>query len=210
MTKEERVAIVTGAGRGIGRTIALALGATGIKVAVNDLNPDKAERTADEIRGAGGEAVAVSADIGNKFQCVHIVESTREKWGQLDILVNATDIQPSASIIKLDEWDWDRCIEINLKAVFMMTQLVGRVMEWENADRGGLIVNVGSEAGVNVPLAGKAAYCAAQAGMVGFTRECAREFGEFGVRVEAVLQDINGEDFAGTAAAVMALVEVES
>lgn len=203
----EKVAIVTGAGRGIGRTIALSLGAAGIKVAVNDLNPDKAEQTADAIREAGGEALAVSADIGNKFQCVHIVESTREQWGRLDILVNATDIQPSASIIKLDEWDWDRCIEINLKAVFMMTQLVGRVMEWENAERGGLIVNIGSEAGVSVPLAGKAAYCAAQAGMVGFTRECAREFGAFGVRVEAILQAVETEDFESTAAAVMALVE---
>ena len=185
-----KVAIVTGAGRGLGAAIAKTLAAAGAKVAVNDLNPDRAEKVVAEIEAAGGEAIGISADISNKFQCVHLVEQTREKWGRLDILVNNAGIEPRGSILKLDEWDWDRCMEVNLKGTFFMSQLVGRVMSWENSERGGAIVNIASTAGVQVPLAGRAAYCAAKAGVVGFARECAREFAEYGIRVNTVLPGI--------------------
>ncbi len=186
----EKVAIVTGAGRGIGAAIAKTLAAAGAKVAVNDLNPDRAERVVEEIIMAGGEALGISADISNKFQAVHLVEKTREKWGRIDILINNAGIEPVGSILKMDEWDWDRCMEVNLKGTFFMSQLVGRVMSWENSERGGAIVNVASTAGVQVPLAGRAAYCAAKAGVVGFARECAREFAQYGIRVNTVLPGI--------------------
>ena len=112
MDKEEqmqKVAIVTGAGQGLGAVIAQTLAADGVRVAVNDINPDRAERTAVAIRNVGGEAIAIAADVANKFQCVHLIETTRAEWGQLDILVNNAAIMPSSTIIKLDEWEWNRC-----------------------------------------------------------------------------------------------------
>lgn len=182
-----KVAIVTGAGRGIGESIAKLLAASGAQVAVNDLNPDRAERVAAEIKEAGFEAVAIAADVANKFQCVHLVETTRDEWGHLDILINNAGIMPYSSILTMDEWDWNRCIEVNLKGLFFMTQLCGRVMSDENKSRGGTIVNISSTAGVETPLPHRSAYCAASAGIVGFARECAREFSEFNIRVNTIL-----------------------
>jgi NAD(P)-dependent dehydrogenase (short-subunit alcohol dehydrogenase family) len=187
---ENKVAIVTGAGQGIGAAIARTLAAAGARVAANDLNPDRALKTAVSIQQAGGQAIAIAADIANKFQCVHLIETARAEWGQLDILINNAAVEPVASILKMDEWDWNRCIEVNLKGTFFMTQLCGRVMADENKERGGAIVNIASTAGVSVPLVDRAAYCASKAGVVGFARECAREFAAYGIRVNTVLPGI--------------------
>ena len=180
-----RVAIVTGAGQGVGRAIARSLGTAGARVTVNDLNPDRAERVAREIRDAGGEAMGIAADVSNKFQCVKLIEGARAEWGPLDILVNNAHVEPVAPILKLDEWDWQRCLDVNLKGTFFMSQLVGRVMN--DRGQGGVIVNVSSIAGVEIPLPGRAAFCASQAGIVGFARECAREYAGYGIRVNTVL-----------------------
>lgn len=184
-----KVAIVTGAGQGVGATVAQALAADGVRVAVNDINPDRAERTAVAIREAGGEAVAIAADVANKFQCAHIIETTRATWGQLDILVNNAGIMPRSTVLKLDEWEWNRCLEVNLKGTFFMSQLCGRVMADENQERGGVIINIASTAGVETPLENRAAYCASKAGVVGFARECAREYAQYGIRVHTLLPD---------------------
>lgn len=187
---DDKVAIVTGAGRGIGRAIALQLAAAGAKVCVNDIN-HKADLVADEIKAAGGTALGVPADVANKFQCVKLVEETREAWGRIDILVNNAAVEPVRSVIKMDEWDFQRCLDVNLKGTFFMSQLCGRVMMDENQERGGgVIVNIGSTAGVNMPLAGRAAYCASKAAVVGFAMECAREYAEYGIRVNTVLPGI--------------------
>lgn len=191
----DKVAIVTGAGRGIGAAIAKALAGAGARVAVNDLNPDRAERVAQEIIAAGGQAIGISADVSNKFKCVHLIETTRAEWGRLDILVNNAAVEPIASILKMDEWDWNRCLDVNLKGTFFMSQLCGRVMNDENQERGGgIIINLGSTAGVSVPLAGRAAYAASKAGIVGFARECAREFAAYGIRVNTILPGIIDTD----------------
>jgi NAD(P)-dependent dehydrogenase (short-subunit alcohol dehydrogenase family) len=188
---ENRVAIVTGAGQGIGAAIARTLAAAGARVAVNDINPDRAERVAQDINDAAGADIAidVAADVSNKFQCVHLIETTRDKWDRLDILVNNAAVAPRATVLKMDEWDWTRCIDVNLKGTFFMSQLVGRVMKEENQARGGAIVNIAATAGVLGPLAERAAYCASKAGVVGFARECAREFAGYGIRVNTVLPD---------------------
>lgn len=182
-----RVAIVTGAGSGLGETVARTLAAAGAAVAVNDLNPDRAERVAAAIRAEGGQALGIVADVANKFQCAHLVEATRAEWHRLDILVNNAAVAPAVAVLKMDEWDWNRCIDVNLKAVFLMSQLCGRVMAAENGERGGAIVNLASLAGPELPLADRAAYCASQAGVVGFARQCAREFSPYGIRVNTVL-----------------------
>lgn len=182
---DNRVAIVTGAGQGVGRATARTLAAAGAWVAVNDLNPDRAELVAQEIRGAGGKAIGIAADVSNKFQCVKLVEGTRAEWGQLDILVNNAHVEPVATVLKLDEWDWQRCLDVNLKGTFFMSQLVGRVLN--DSGRGGVIANVASIAGPEIPLPGRAAFCASQAGIVGFARECAREYAAYSIRVNTVL-----------------------
>lgn len=184
---EKKVAIITGAGSGIGAAIARTLAASGVRVAVNDINPDRAQQVASSIVESGGQAVDIVADISNKFQCVNLIETTRKEWGRLDILVNNAAVQPQASVIKMDEWAWQRCLDVNLKGTFFMSQLVGRVMADENQDRGGVIVNIASTAGVECALPGRAAYAASKAGVVGFARECAREFAEYGIRVNSIL-----------------------
>ncbi len=187
---DNKVAIVTGAGRGIGKAIAQKLAEAGARVAVNDINPDRAEKTAAAIQKAGGQAIGIAADIGNKFQCVHLVETTRAQWGQLDILINNASVEPRSSILKTDEWEWQRVMDVNLKGTFFMSQLCGRVMAEENQKHGGAIVNIASIAGVTRPLSNRAAYCASKAGVVGFARECAREYAAYGIRVNTILPGI--------------------
>jgi 3-oxoacyl-[acyl-carrier protein] reductase len=172
-TLHDKVAIVTGAGRGEGMAIAHALAAAGARVAVNDINPDRAERVAAEIRAAGGQAIGVMADVSNKFQASNLIETTRAEWGRLDILVNYASVKPSATLLKIDEWDWTRCLDVNLKGAFFMTQLCGRVMADENQARGGgAIINIGAEAGDGRP---QAAYAASKAGLAALTAEAERE-----------------------------------
>ncbi|MDA0245065.1 MAG: SDR family NAD(P)-dependent oxidoreductase [Chloroflexi bacterium] len=184
------VAIVTGAGRGLGAAVARALASAGLRVAVNDINPDRATKIVAEITAAGGQALAVQGDVANKFQCVKIIEATREAWGQLDVLVCNAAVTPTATILKMDEWDFQRCLEVNLKGTFFMSQLCGRVMADENQTRGGgVILHIASTAGVEHPLEGQAAFCASQAAVVGFGRECAREYAAYGIRVQTILRD---------------------
>jgi NAD(P)-dependent dehydrogenase (short-subunit alcohol dehydrogenase family) len=177
-----KVAIVTGAGHGAGAAVARALAAAGARVAVNDINPDRAHRVAVEIREGGGAAIDVMADISNRFQCVNLIETTRAEWERLDIVVNCASIAPTASILKMDEWEWARCLDVNLKSVFMMSQLAGRVM----ADQ----VQSGGELGLIVNLVaaepegdGRAAFIASQAAVAAFGRACAREFAPLGIHV---------------------------
>ena len=184
-----KVAIVTGGGHGAGAAVAQALAAAGARVCISDLNPDRALKMEQAIIADGGEAMSVPADVANKFQCVTVIESTREKWGQLDILVNGMAVAPKRSIIKMDEWDFQRAFEVNLKGTFFMSQLCGRVMADENGERGGLIVNLATTAGVTEPMADHAAACTANGAIVGFGAECAREYAQFGIRVNTVLQD---------------------
>jgi 3-oxoacyl-[acyl-carrier protein] reductase len=187
MLLDQQTAIVTGAGQGLGAAIAHVLAAAGARVTVNDLNPDRAEKTAESITTAGGQALAVPGDVSNKFQCVNVIETTRDRWGRLDILVNNAGIQPRTPILKMDEWEWNRCLEVNLKSVFFMSQLCGRVMADENGERGGAIVNIAATAGAVTAWPNRAAYCAASAGVVGFARECAREFAQYHIRVNTIL-----------------------
>lgn len=178
-----QVALVTGAGRGIGRAIAIALADAGALVCVNDINPDTARATADEILASGGQAFDYVADVSLKMQIGSMIEAARDRWGRLDILINNAGVEPKASVLALDEWDWERTINVNLKGTFLCTQLAGRVMRDQGS---GIIVNIASIAGHKSPLPNASAYCASKAGVVGFTRECAREFAAYGIRVNAV------------------------
>jgi 3-oxoacyl-[acyl-carrier protein] reductase len=176
-------AIVTGAGADTGRAIALALAASGAAVTVNDINPDRAEKVAQEIISSGGQALGWQADVSNRFQVGSMVEAARDAFGRIHILVNAAGAMKLGPASKLDEWDWRRLLDVNLTGAFFCTQLVGRVMADEG---GGVIVNLASSAGHSNPLPEGVGYVASKAGLVGMTRQLAREFAPQGIRVNAV------------------------
>jgi NAD(P)-dependent dehydrogenase (short-subunit alcohol dehydrogenase family) len=179
----QRVALVTGAGRGIGRAIALALAEAGARVCVNDINPDTAGATSHDITTRDGQAMDYAADVSKKVQVGSMIEAVRDRWRRLDILINNAGVEPKASVLTLDEWDWERTLNVNLKGTFICTQLAGRVMRDQGS---GVIINIASIAGYKSPLPNASAYCASKAGVVGFTRECAREFAAYNIRVNAV------------------------
>jgi NAD(P)-dependent dehydrogenase (short-subunit alcohol dehydrogenase family) len=193
------VAIITGAASPPGAAAARTLAAAGARVALVDLNPDRIAALAAEIRAAGGQAIDIAADVASKFQCVTVVETTRAEWGRLDILVNATIVRPSVSLIKMDEWEWARCLDVNLKGTFLMCQLVGRVIADENGNRGGtiLILAEGAAGASNV------AYAASMAGLTGFAAACAAEYRPLGIHVH-LLPPLDAA--ADLGAAVVALI----
>ncbi|MBI5670017.1 MAG: glucose 1-dehydrogenase [Chloroflexi bacterium] len=175
-----RVALVTGAGQGIGRAIAQGLADAGARVAVNDINPQTAALTAEMLPG---EANAYISDVGDPQAVQQMVNQVVADFGRLDVLINNAGIEPKVSVLDMAVDDWRRVLEVNLSAAFYTSQAAGRVMR---AAGGGVIINIASIAGHNIPLKDRAAYVASKAGMIGFTRECAREFAAYGIRVNAV------------------------
>ena len=178
-----QAAIVTGAGAGVGRAIALALAEAGAAVAVNDINPDSVARVASAINEAGGQAIGLQGDVANRFQAAALIERARDAYGQVGILVNAAGVFKRGAMDKVDEWDWRRHLDVNLTGAFFMCQLMGRVM----ADEGsGVMVNVASTAGDGATVTDGVSYVASKSGLVGMTRQAAREYGSLGIRVNAV------------------------
>jgi len=180
---ENVVVLVTGAGRGIGRAIALAFAREGARVAVNDINPDTCEAVAQEIRSGGGQAAAFHADVANKLAVQSMLIDMEDRWGRVDILINNAGVEPHKPIVQLDEWDWNRTLDVNLKGAFLCSQSAGRMMIKQG---GGVIVNIASIAGRAAGLRDRSAYVASKTGLIGFTKECAREFAAHHIRVNAV------------------------
>ena len=184
-------AIVTGAGAGIGQATALALASSGAAVVVNDINPDSVETTTQYITDHGGRAFGFQGDIANRFQVSALIEEARNQFGRIHILVNAAGVYKSGPMLTLDEWDWRRQMDVNLTGTFFCSQLLGRVMADEG---GGVIVNVASSSW-NSTLPHGAGYIASKAGLVGVTRQIARELAPSGIRVNALCPgNIDGDD----------------
>jgi 3-oxoacyl-[acyl-carrier protein] reductase len=175
-----RIALVTGAGRGIGKAIAIGLARAGATVAINDINPDACEHVAAEL---APNAAAFHADVSNKHAVQAMIDGVLDKWGRLDILVNNAGVEPHASLLTLDEWDWRRTIDVNLTGPFLCSQSAARVMKDTG---GGVIVNIASIAGRAAGLRDRSAYVASKTGLVGLTKECARELAAYSIRVNAV------------------------
>jgi NAD(P)-dependent dehydrogenase (short-subunit alcohol dehydrogenase family) len=178
-----RVALVTGAGRGIGRAIAAGLAAAGARVAVNDIDPAAASATAAQIVALGHQAAAFPADVADSPAVTRLVDAVIALWQRLDILVNNAGVEPHGPLLDFPLADWQRTLDVNLTAPFLASQAAGRAMR---AQGGGVIVNLGSIAGRAFGLRNRAAYVAAKSGLLGFTRECAREFAAYNIRVNAV------------------------
>ena len=186
-----RVALVTGAGAGVGLAVARALGAAGAAVICADINPDRADDAADAIVSAGGRALAQHADVANRFQVSGMIEAGRDAFGRIDILVNAAGVFKHETLFKLDEWDWRRALDVNLTGAFFCTQLVSRVMADEG---GGVIVNIASDAAYPNALAEGIGYAASRTGLIGMTIQAARELAASGIRVNAVCPGDVAED----------------
>ncbi len=179
----DKVVLVTGAGRGIGRAIAQAFAAQGAIVAANDLTPVNLDETIAEITASGGRAGEYLCDVTKRMPIQAMLQRVLDDWGRIDILVNNAGVEPHASILDMDEWDWQRTLDVNLSGPFFAMQQVGRAMRDQG---GGAIVNIASIAGRAHGLKDRAAYVASKSGLVGLTREAAREFAAYNIRVNAV------------------------
>lgn len=178
-----KAAIVTGAGSGIGKAIAQALVKSGAAVAVNDLNPDRVETLVEELSTDDKQVVGFHGDISNRFQVSALIEHARDAFGRIDFMVHAAGIYKAEPLSGIDEWDWRRQIEVNLTGAFFCTQLMSRVMADEG---GGVIVNLASTAGHPNPLSEGIGYVSSKAGVVGMTKQAARELAAQNVRINAV------------------------
>lgn len=182
MRLKDKVAIVTGAGQGIGRGIALALAREGAKVVVSDIS-DKASEVVKEIEDLGSEALAVKADVRDSGKTEEMAKAAIDKFGRIDILVNNAGIYPFKPLIEMTEGDWDRVLGVNLKGVFNCTKAVlPKMIE----QKSGSIINISSIAGSVVGYSNLVHYSASKAGMLGFTRAAALELAQYGIRVNAI------------------------
>lgn len=178
-----KVALVTGAGRGIGRAIALGLARAGACVAANDVDPATAGQTAAALAATGFDAAPYPADVADQPAVDEMMAAVLARWGRLDILVNNAGVEPHGSLLDFPLADWQRTLAVNLTGPFLTSQAAARAMK---AQGGGAIVNISSIAGRAAGLRHRAAYVASKTGLIGFTRECAREFAAYNIRVNAV------------------------
>lgn len=179
----DKVVLITGAGRGVGREIALAFSSLGAVVAANDINPINLDATVSQILEAGGNARAYVFDIAKRMPIEAMVAQVLDHYGHIDILVNQASVEPDASLLEMDEWEFHRTLDVNLGGPFFTMQQVGRVMQRQG---GGVIVNLISTVGQDRIQKGNAAHFASQAGLVGLTHAAAREFTEHNIRINAV------------------------
>lgn len=181
-----KIALVTGAGTGLGKASALALAAEGARVVVTELPDrlDRAEATVAEVRTAGGDGRALPLNVLELAQIERCVAETAAFGRRIDILVNNAGINIPKRAFEVTEADWDAILDINLKGVFFVAQAVGRVMR-DQSPRGGCVINMASQMGL-VGYYDRAAYCSSKAGVVNLTRVLAIEWAEFGIRVNAV------------------------
>lgn len=177
-----RVALVTGAGRSLGRAIAEALHASGYRVAVTDIDEGAAGSVAQSLSADGGTARAYKLDVRSAQQVADVFAAVANDLGIPDALVNNAGVYPNHAILDMPEADWDRVIDINLKGPFLCSQAFGRM---RLGRQGGAIVNVASTAAFSART-GAAHYSASKAGLVMLTKSLAQEFGPYGIRVNAI------------------------
>jgi 3-oxoacyl-[acyl-carrier protein] reductase len=184
MVLSNRVAIVTGSARGIGRAIALKLAGAGASVVVNDIDKaaELAQGVVEEIKAMNRQSLAVLADVSSSPDVARLVETTLATFGKVDILVNNAGITRDHLLMRMSDEDWDEVLNVNLKSAFLCTRAVLRHMLRE---RWGRIISIASIVGV-AGNPGQANYAAAKAGIIGFTRTVAKETASRGITVNAI------------------------
>jgi len=183
MILTERVAVVTGAGRGIGKSITLTLAREGANVVVNDIAIKMAEEVTNEVKNMGRKSLAIQADVSNSKEVNRMIELTLKEFGRIDILVNNAGVTKRGSIKDLKEDDWDRVINVNLKGAFNCMKAVVETMKKQ---RYGKIINISSIAGKIGDLASAPCYGASKAGMICLAKSLARELAPYNINVNVV------------------------
>jgi 3-oxoacyl-[acyl-carrier protein] reductase len=168
----DKVALVTGASRGLGKAIALALAAEGASIAAVARSEEALKETLETIRAAGGVAEAFALDVADESAVEFAVEKIVERFQHVDVLVNNAGVTRDGLLMRMKSEDWDAVINTNLKGAFLLTKPVGRLMVKQ---RSGRIINISSVIGL-MGNAGQANYAASKAGLIGFTKSVAREF----------------------------------
>jgi len=176
-----RVAIVTGSGRGIGRAIALKLAEVGATVVVNDIG-EAAQGVAEEIRAMNRQSLAILADVSSSSDVARLMETTKATYGKVDILVNNAGITRDQILVRMSDEDWDRVLNVNLRSVFLCSRAVLRQMIKQ---RWGRIISIASIVGV-AGNPGQANYASAKAGIIGLTRTIAREVASRGITANVI------------------------
>ncbi|WP_404783583.1 3-oxoacyl-[acyl-carrier-protein] reductase [Altericista sp. CCNU0014] len=180
---QDKVAIVTGASRGIGKAIALALASEGASVAINYASSSAAaEAVAADIQGMGGQAIALQADVSKPDQVDGFIAAVMEKWGRVDVLVNNAGITRDTLLLRMGLEEWQAVIDLNLTGVFLCTKAISKIMLKQKSGR---IINIASVAG-QMGNPGQANYSAAKAGVIGFTKTVAKELSTRSITVNAV------------------------
>jgi 3-oxoacyl-[acyl-carrier protein] reductase len=188
---KDKVALVTGSSRGVGRAIALAYAKEGASVVVNySSNKQAGEEVVKEIRGGGGKAILVKADVAHAAEAQELVAQSIEEFGDLDILVNNAGFGRPAMLLKMTEEQWDRVVDIHLKGAFLCTQSAARHMTEKNK---GKIINVTSVAGI-VGTVGQINYASAKGGLLSFTKSAARELARYNICVNVICLGIVSTD----------------
>ncbi len=179
---KDKVVIVTGASRGIGRTLALTLAGTGAKVVLSARNEEALNQLVAEIQAAGGAAVAVAGDVSSASAAEKLIEAGVGAFGRVDVLVNNAGVTRDALLLRMKDEDWDEVLNVNLKGAFLCTRAAAKVM---SKQRFGRIINISSVVG-EMGNPGQANYCASKAGLLGLTKSVARELARRNVTVNAI------------------------
>jgi NAD(P)-dependent dehydrogenase (short-subunit alcohol dehydrogenase family) len=178
-----KVVLVTGAGRGAGRAVAWAFAREGAILAVNDITPINLDETVIQIKESGAQVKDYVFDIAKRLPARALVEEVLEDWGRLDILVNHANVKPRAAVLEMDEWDWQRTLDVNLSGAFYLMQSAGLAMQEQG---GGIIVHIGWTTGRAHGLNDRFAFLASNSGLAGLTREAALEFAAYNIRVNMI------------------------
>lgn len=194
---KDKIILITGAGKGAGRALALAFAERGAVVAANDISPINVDQVVAEITAQGGQAKAYIEDVAKKVGAQYLVNSVEEDFGGIDILVNHAAVEPRMSLLDMDEWDWHRTLDVNLTGAFLMTQSVGRMMRMKGK---GAILNIVTGSGKGVEAG---AYLSSMAGLAALSHQADLELSPLGIRVHAV------ENSENLVKAVMMVLEVK-
>jgi 3-oxoacyl-[acyl-carrier protein] reductase len=183
MSLDNKVALVTGGSRGIGKEIALELAKNGVNIGITYVNNEvKAREVIDEIKSYGIKAIGIKADVSVEEDVLRMIKSIEEELGTIDILVNNAGVTKDNLIIRMKEEDWDEVMSVNLKGTFLCTKAVSRIMMKK---RYGKIINITSVVGIMGNI-GQGNYSASKAGVIGFTKSMAKELASRGIRVNAI------------------------
>jgi len=182
MNLRDKVILITGAGKGNGRKLAEAFAKRGAIIAANDISPMNVEDVVKEINNNGGKAKSYIEDVAKKVGAQALIKNVEDDFGRIDILINHASVEPHVSLLKMDEWDWHRVLDVNMTGSFLMMQSVGRMMKEQGS---GLIINLIVE-----PILGQekeaGAFFASQAGLRELSNQMNLELNPYYVRVFAV------------------------